>query len=67
MLTFPISSEIALLTSNHPDIGIPQCGVENIKKINDRTLFRATRFVVCHKDSFPGEEMLGEWVKREIK
>jgi hypothetical protein len=64
LLTFPISSEVALLTSDHPDVGVPDRGVENIKIINGRTLNKATRFVVCHKDSFPGDEMLEEWVKR---
>jgi hypothetical protein len=63
MLTFPISSEVAFLASNHPDFGISDLGVENIKRINERTLYKASRFVVCHKESFPGEEMLKEWAK----
>jgi hypothetical protein len=62
VLTFPISSEVALVTGNHPDFGVPDRGVENIKFINGRTLQRATRFVVCHKDSFPGEKFLKDWV-----
>ena len=65
LLTFPISSEVALLVSDHPGVGIPDRGVENVKNINHRTLSRATRFVICHKDSFPGDELLVEWSREK--
>jgi len=63
LLTFPISSEVALLTSSHPEVGIPNRGIQDIRGINARTLWRSTRFVVCHKDSFPGDEALPGWAK----
>jgi hypothetical protein len=65
VLTFAVSSEVAFLISNHPDSGFPNPGPEDVKAVNLRTMARATRFIVSHKDSFPGDEALTEWSKRK--
>ena len=62
LLTFPISSEVALLASSHPDVGFPSGGTaEDVRSVNLRTIYRGTRFIVCHKDSFPGDDCLSKW------
>lgn len=64
VVTFAVSSQVAFLVSNHPDSGFPNPGPEDVRAVNLRTMARATRFIVCHKDSFPGDEELPRWAKR---
>ena len=67
LLTFPISSEIAILTSSHPGVGFPHGGtVADVRAINIRTMHKAKRFVVCHKNSFPGDDELGAWLRGDL-
>ena len=66
LLSFPISSQVALLASDHPEFAISHRGIENVRALNARTLWRATRFVVCHKDSFPGDDQLTAWVAMKV-
>ena len=62
LLTFPISTEIALVTSSHPGVGLPHGGtVDDVRAINLRTMHHATKFLVCNKKSFPGDDFLPKW------
>ena len=62
MLSFPISSEVALITSDCPDVGLPDDAVRNVAEVNKQTMSRASTFVVCHQESFPGDDSLDMWV-----
>jgi hypothetical protein len=64
LLSFPISSEVALVTSDHPGFHVPDNLIENVAVINRQTIAKASIFVVGHKTSFPGDECLKEWAKK---
>jgi Protein of unknown function (DUF4238) len=61
IVSFPISSEIALVMSDCPDFGVPDDPIKNVIEMNKQTIDRARSFIVCHQDSFPGDENLKSW------
>jgi hypothetical protein len=63
-VTFAISSEVATLVSNHPKARF-QPGPEAVRAVNVNTMVRASRFIVCPKESFPGDEHLATWASRK--
>jgi hypothetical protein len=63
LVTFPISSEIAVAISNkrfknnrHPE--------NDVIAMNRGTMESAKEFVICHKNDFPCDAFLKDWVKR---
>lgn len=60
-ITFPVSSEIALVAGTFPGLRVDNPGYDDVRKLNLRTMSRAKRFIVCHQKSFPGDEMLEKW------
>jgi hypothetical protein len=61
VLSFPVSSEVALVMCNHPGFGLPGDLVRNVVEMNTERLHKAKNFVVCHQDSFPGDKLLNKW------
>ena len=53
------------MVTNHPEGGFHNPGPDAVKAVNARTMLRATRFIVCPKDSFPGDDRLAEWAARK--
>jgi hypothetical protein len=64
--TFAVSSEVAFLISNDPGATFRNPGPEDVRAVNVNTMSMAERFVVCHKDSFPGDEKLSEWASARL-
>lgn len=60
LVTFPISSEIAVIISN---VGLRK-NIDNVASMNRGTLENAKEFVICHKKCFPGDDFLPNWAKR---
>lgn len=58
LVTFPISSEIALVISSGGPIVNPTDHTQMVRAMNLGTLHRSTVFVVACKESFPGDEFL---------
>jgi hypothetical protein len=65
MVSFPVSSELAMVASDHPHFGIPDNGIRNVIEMNKQTLHRAGRFIACHQESFPGDDLLAAWLKAD--
>ena len=63
LISFPISSEIAVIVSN-AELRSDRNNIEAVLGINRRTLQNATEFVICHKKSFPGDDFLSQWATK---
>ena len=67
LVSFPVSSEIALLVLSSAELSRFPLGCtrdidfEEARVINQQTLDRAQEFVICHQDSFPGDDLLAAW------
>ena len=63
-VSFPISSEVAVLINDGGSIRRDVDPIDGVRAINYQTLERAQEFVICHQESFPGDDLLAEWPKR---
>ncbi|MHC4714438.1 MAG: DUF4238 domain-containing protein [Planctomycetota bacterium] len=62
VVSFPVSSEVALMiTCGARGFEIRQATDGEVVDINRRTMAGAERFVVCHQESFPGDDALAQW------
>jgi hypothetical protein len=57
LVTFPVSSEVALVITNGQFNEVRDCSIQ-ASVMNQRTIARATEFVVACRPSFPGDEFL---------
>ncbi|MCH8824805.1 MAG: DUF4238 domain-containing protein [Planctomycetes bacterium] len=57
-VSFPISSEVALLVNSAGTVRQDRNPLEDVRAINRQTMDRASQFIVCRQQSFPGEECL---------
>ncbi len=64
LVTFPVSSEIALIMINGGQFSEARDLTNEAFAMNRQTVARATEFVVCFKDSFPGDNYLTSSGKR---
>lgn len=63
VVSFPISSEIALLVYEGGTLLEGRLALEDVRTMNRQTFAKASEFVVCHQESFPGDEVLTEWAR----
>jgi hypothetical protein len=62
-VTFPISSEIAVVISNGK-FRNNRHAENDVIAMNRGTMEGAKEFVICHKKSFPCDAFLKDWAKR---
>jgi hypothetical protein len=62
-VTFPISSEIAVVISN-AELRNDRNGIKDVVAMNRGTLENAKEFVICHKKSFPCDDFLSQWATK---
>jgi hypothetical protein len=60
-VSFPISSQVAVLINSQGQIRPDIAQDDGVRAMNFQTLDRARHFVICHQDSFPGDESLNNW------
>lgn len=65
-VSFPISSEVALVINSSGEIRSDIEPYDSIRVFNRQTLDRAQHFVICHQDSFSGDEELKGWPKPDF-
>lgn len=65
-VSFPISSETALIVWSAGKLRENLNCFQNVIAMNRQTLVRACEFVVCHQNSFPGDELLPKWTQGNI-
>lgn len=63
LVTFPISSEIAVVICNGK-LRNNRDAEEDVIAMNRSTMERAKEFVICHKNSFPCDAFLKDWDRR---
>ncbi|TWU12270.1 hypothetical protein CA54_10930 [Symmachiella macrocystis] len=61
IMSFPISSEVAVIINSSGEIRTDISQDDGVRAMNLQTLERAQHFVICHQDSFPGDESLKHW------
>ena len=62
-VSFPISSEVALLINSSAEIRSDIDPYDGVRVLNRQTMDRAQHFIICHQDSFPGDTELKDWPK----
>ena len=60
-VSFPISSETSLIICDH-SLPIGRNPVDEVCVVNRQTCAKAQEFVICHQNSFPGDDLLSRWV-----